>query len=115
MMERAQWTALVGQTIPEARRVKRAEISLRMLRELFTTGYRPPHYEIADGIPVGARIVGATVDPSREVVVLFVEHEDFPEIPLDSEAFDALYITARQHTFEDCRWGEGKRRLGEIA
>lgn len=100
------WRSIVGGKDIEPRRVKRAEIGLRLLKDTFTTGYRPQHYEIVDGLPKGARIIGAEVDSSREVIVLYVEHESFPEIPHGGDALDTLQISASVATFEDCRWGE---------
>lgn len=100
------WQELFGRAKLPERRIKRVEIGLRNIRAMFTTGYRPMHYEITEGIPRDAHIIGSQVDQSREVLVLYVEHASFPEITLDGEALDNLYVTAHLSTFEHCRWGE---------
>jgi len=105
---------LIGEKEIEPRRVKRVDISLRLLAPMFTTGYQPRHYEITEGIPKGARIIGAEIDAERECAVLFVEHESFPEIPQEMAVIDSLFITATVNQFDYCRWGEDRQEAEAV-
>ena len=93
------------------RRVKRFEVMLSFLLEVFKTGYRARHYEIVEGIPRDARLFGAEVDPLHDTLVLYLEHESFPEVPQGMAVLDTINPLALLHVFEHCRWAEEKVEL----
>jgi len=88
---------------PPSRHLKCVEVSIRLLKEMFTTGYRAPHFQIQAGIPADAVVVQSTVDALRDVLVLLVEHPSFPET-VDGDVIDSLYIATTKSTFIDCPW-----------
>ena len=108
------WRSLVGEKEIEPRRVKRFEISLPILVDMFKTGYRARHYEITEGIPKDARLVGAEIDPSHNRLVFYLEHESFPEIPHGMAVLDTIQPLALLHMFEHCRWAEEKAVEAEV-
>ena len=81
------------------RRVKVLSISVELLAQMFETGYKPPRYEITEGIPVGAQILGIDYDRDRNVLRMIVEHDTFPEVP-DALLPDEIYVEAQTWTEE---------------
>ena len=79
------------------RRVKMLNISVELLAQMFETGYKPPRYEITDGIPVGAQIIGIDHDKNRNVLRMIVEHDTFPEA-LDGLLLDEIDVEAQTWT-----------------
>lgn len=41
-------------------------------------------WRVSKGIPKGARLRGFTIDPYTQNLILFVEHDSFPEVPVES-------------------------------
>jgi hypothetical protein len=107
MSDRNLGELLVGAPGILPRRIKRFEIALPFLLETFKTGYRARHYEIMEGIPGEARLVGAEIDLSHDTLALYLEHESFPEVPEGMAVLDTIIPLALLHVFEHCRWAEG--------
>ena len=63
-------------------RVRRFEISPEAFPMQFTKGMK---FKVEEGIPEGATFRGFAVDPMRNLLVVFVEHESFDEIPVAGE------------------------------
>lgn len=64
--------------IKRSRRVRCYPVSPEILPHMFRTG---EVVEITDGIPADAQFRGYGHDASRNLIMIFVEHDSFEEIP----------------------------------
>lgn len=69
------------------RKLKRYIVTLDSLGDLFKTGSK---FEIVDGLPEGAKVVGCSIDtegyafaPTGYMLNVYVEHDSFEEMPLN--------------------------------
>jgi len=62
-------------------KVKRMEINPQAF---FMIMENDTAWRVAKGIPKGARLRGFTLDPYTQVLHLFVEHDSFPLVDLDT-------------------------------
>ena len=60
-------------------RAKRIQISPDALIHIMK---QDTAWRVSEGIPVGARLRGLTLDPYTQILNLFVEHESFPEVDI---------------------------------
>lgn len=63
-------------------RVRRYDINPRLFPMAFETGLK---LEVTKGIPRDARFRGYTIDPAKNCISIFLEHESFEEVEEHSE------------------------------
>lgn len=67
------------------RRLKRLEIDPQILIELLAKGVTKPFHDgravITEGVPDGAKAVGAAYDSRTGSIVVVFEHDSFDEVP----------------------------------
>lgn len=68
-----------GSYPPRERHLARAEINVEILADWFRTG-RIVRYQVTEGIPEDAAVVGFYVDEQSRLVNLVFEHESFPVV-----------------------------------
>lgn len=74
-------------------RIKRVVISPEVLFHILQTGTA---WRVERGIPEGATLRGITNDPLTMNLNMFVEHEEFPEVNLESEVSSQIEILCKK-------------------
>jgi hypothetical protein len=78
------------------RRLKRVSFTIDVLPTLFTTNSHLPYYvNIMEGIPFGAKIIGAFIDHDRRVISLVLSHDSFDFVP-EGKIIPELFITVER-------------------
>ncbi len=68
-------------------KIKRVAISPDMLFHVMETDTA---WRVAKGIPKGARMRGITIDPFTQTLHLFVEHDSFEPVKIDTQVSPLL-------------------------
>lgn len=75
------------------KRIKIVKITPEVLPHILRTGTA---WQIANGIPDGAIVKGFTLDPNTQCLNLFLEHESFDEVNVESDIAPTLEILFRK-------------------
>lgn len=86
-------------------RVKRLEVSCKLIETVLTTGTKIPHdtikqIEIAEGIPDKAELCGAEYIFRRKVVRLYFFSEDFPKYTNSEILPECINIRQKAYSHE---------------
>jgi hypothetical protein len=74
-------------------RIKRIQINPEVFLHIMA---QESAWKMVDGVPKGARLRGASIDPYTQVLILLIEHDSFDEIdvntvaPLISTSFERI-------------------------
>lgn len=64
-------------------RIKRIQINPEVFLHIMA---KESAWRMVEGVPKGARLRGASIDPYTQVLILLVEHESFEEIDVNNVA-----------------------------
>ena len=67
--------------------VKRLGISPSMLAHVMENNTA---WRVTKGVPPGSKFVGITVDPYTQIIYLFIEHQDFDLVNIETEVAPQL-------------------------